>query len=411
MRPGNADKRVILLHLAVVAALFLLQFVLPTYHHGVFARVMVLAVFAMGYNIVFGYTGLLSLGHAMFFCAGLYGAGLTVYHLDWAVPPAFLAGLVSGLVLAVGVGVLALRTTGVAFLIVTLMFGQIFYLLTLYFAEYTRGDDGIVLSQAMRRIHLGDTVVDLTNPATRYLVAWALFSIVLFVTLALVRRPFGRVLIAIRENEERTRLLGYDTFVSKLAAMAVSGVICAAAGAAYALLVALLVYRNVSLRDLGECLWQTMRTCAMLFMIIAAAGMFGHAITLIRLPADVMEAVTALGLSQTGFILVVMIAIFILGMFLETIAIILLLAPLLSSVLPRYGIDPVHFGLLLTLNLAIGANTPPLGIDLMAACRVARIPMRETFGHLPPLLGAMASVTLALAFAPGVVLALPRMLG
>lgn len=236
MRPGNADKRVILLHLAVVAALFLLQFVLPTYHHGVFARVMVLAVFAMGYNIVFGYTGLLSLGHAMFFCAGLYGAGLTVYHLDWAVPPAFLAGLVSGLVLAVGVGVLALRTTGVAFLIVTLMFGQIFYLLTLYFAEYTRGDDGIVLSQAMRRIHLGDTVVDLTNPATRYLVAWALFSIVLFVTLALVRRPFGRVLIAIRENEERTRLLGYDTFVSKLSAMAVSGVICAAAGAAYALL-------------------------------------------------------------------------------------------------------------------------------------------------------------------------------
>jgi TRAP-type C4-dicarboxylate transport system permease large subunit len=100
-----------------------------------------------------------------------------------------------------------------------------------------------------------------------------------------------------------------------------------------------------------------------------------------------------------------------LGTFMETIAIILLLAPLLSSVLPRYGIDPVHFGLLLTLNLAIGANTPPLGIDLMAACRVARIPMRETFRHLPPLLGAMASVTLALAFAPGVVLALPRALG
>jgi branched-chain amino acid transport system permease protein len=236
MRPDKATGRIVLLHLAVVAALFLLQFVLPAYHHGVFARIMVLAVFAMGYNILFGYTGLLSLGHAMFFCAGLYGAGLTVYHLGWSVPPAFLAGLASGLVLSIGIGVLALRTTGVAFLIVTLMFGQIFYLLTLYFAEYTRGDDGIVLSQAMRRVHLGETVIDLTNPATRYLVAWALFSTVLFITLALVRAPFGRVLVAIRENEERTRMLGYDTFVNKLSAMAVSGVICAAAGAAYALL-------------------------------------------------------------------------------------------------------------------------------------------------------------------------------
>jgi branched-chain amino acid transport system permease protein len=236
MRPGSATGRVILLHLAVVAALFALQFVLPVYHHGVFARVMVLAVFAMGYNIVFGYTGLLSLGHAMFFCAGLYGAGLTVYHLDWAVPPAFLAGLASGLVLALGVGVLALRTTGVAFLIVTLMFGQIFYLLTLYFAEYTRGDDGIVLSQAMRRIHLGDTVIDLTNPATRYFVAWALFSVVLFVTLALVRAPLWPR--AGRDPRERGAHppAGLRHLRSKLSAMAVSGVICAAAGAAYALL-------------------------------------------------------------------------------------------------------------------------------------------------------------------------------
>lgn len=233
---GAISVRIVLLHVAVVAVLFLLQFVLPTYHHGVMARVMVLAVFAMGYNLLFGYTGLLSLGHAMFFCAGLYGAGLTVYHLDWAVAPAFLAGLASGLALSLGVGVLVLRTTGPAFLIVTLMFGQIFYLLTLYFAEYTRGDDGIVLSQAMRRLQFGDTVIDLTNPANRYMAAWILFSVVLFITLALVRAPFGRVLIAIRENEERTRMLGYDTFVSKLAAMVASGVICAAAGAAYALL-------------------------------------------------------------------------------------------------------------------------------------------------------------------------------
>jgi branched-chain amino acid transport system permease protein len=112
----------------------------------------------------------------------------------------------------------------------------VFYLLTLYFAEWTRGDEGFVISQEARRITLGDLHFNLTDPATRYMAALALFSVVLLVTLAIVRSAHGRVLVAIRENEERTRMLGYDTFANKLAAVMVSGVICAAAGAAYALL-------------------------------------------------------------------------------------------------------------------------------------------------------------------------------
>lgn len=229
---GALSARVIALHLAVVALLFALQFVLPAYHHGIMARIMVLAVFAMGYNLLFGYTGLLSLGHAMFFSAGLYGAGLTVYHLDWNVPAAFAAGLASGLVLSAAVGFLALRTTGVAFLIVTMMFGQVAYLFTLYFADYTRGEEGLTLPQAARSIG----ALDLTDPTTRYFAALVLFTVALFITLALVRAPFGRVLVAIRENEERTRMLGYDTFRNKLGATIGSGVICAASGAAYVLL-------------------------------------------------------------------------------------------------------------------------------------------------------------------------------
>ena len=78
----EAGSKAIVLHAAVIAALFALGFVLPAYHHGVLARVMVLAVFAMGYNLLFGYAGLLSLGHAMFFAAGLYGAGLTMSTVD-----------------------------------------------------------------------------------------------------------------------------------------------------------------------------------------------------------------------------------------------------------------------------------------------------------------------------------------
>ena len=234
---GRASTgRVVALHAAVIALLFALQFALPAYHHGVFARIMVLAVFAMGYNLLFGYAGLLSLGHAMFFSAGLYGAGLPVYHLGWSVPAGFAGGLLAGVVLAALIGVLALRTTGVAFMIVTMMFAQVFYLTTLYFNVWTGGDQGIVLPQASRVLTAFGGTLDLTDPATRYFVALALFSVVLAAMLVMVRSPFGRVLVAIRENERRTTMLGYDIFANKLVAVVVSGIVCAAAGAAYALL-------------------------------------------------------------------------------------------------------------------------------------------------------------------------------
>ncbi|ESY68741.1 branched-chain amino acid ABC transporter permease [Mesorhizobium sp. M0051] len=224
------------LHLGVIALLFVLSFLLPDYYHGLLARIMVLAVFAMGYNMLFGYVGLLSLGHAMFFAAGLYGAGLAVIHLGWSVPLAFLGGIACGAVLALAIGLLALRTTGVAFMIVTMMFAQVFYLLILYFATWTGGDQGMVVPQPARVLAFGSTSLDLTNPTVRYMTALALFSLVLLVTLAIVRSRYGRVLVAIRENEERTKMLGYDTFSNKLAAVVISGTICAASGAAYALL-------------------------------------------------------------------------------------------------------------------------------------------------------------------------------
>lgn len=236
MNPNVSARSVIALHAAIILLLFVLEFVLPAYHHGVLARVMVLAVFAMGYNLTFGYAGLLSLGHAMFFAAGLYGAGLPLYHLGWGVPAAFAGGIACGAVLGAVIGLLALRTTGVAFMIVTMMFAQVLYLTIFYFGDWTRGDEGLVLPQTQRVLSFAGSQLDLTNPSVRYMVALMLFSVVLVTILAIMRSPFGRVLVAIRENEERTRMLGYDTFANKLIAVVVSGAICAAAGAAYALL-------------------------------------------------------------------------------------------------------------------------------------------------------------------------------
>lgn len=224
------SRKDLITHLGLIAVLFALHFLLPTYHHGIFARVMVLAVYAIGYNIAFGYTGLLSLGHAMFFGAGMYGMGLASYHFAIPALPAWVIGVGCAALLSLVVGVLALRTQDVSFMIVTLMFAQAAYLIILYFSEFTRGDDGFVVPSEMRAIGPWD----LSDENTRYLVALILFAAALMISLWLVRQPFGRVLVALRENEERARLLGYDTGRRKLASLVISGTISGAAGAAYA---------------------------------------------------------------------------------------------------------------------------------------------------------------------------------
>ncbi len=220
------------LHLGLIAVLVIAGLILPAYHQGNLSRILVLATYAIGYNLLFGYTGLLSLGHAMFFGAGMYGLGLAMQHGGLSVVPAFVVGLASAAALSAVVAVLALRTIGVAFMIVTLMFAQTAFLTVLYFGTWTRGDEGFVLQQATRQV----AGLDLSEPTTRYFAALLLFATALFITFALVRARFGRVLVAIRENEERTRMLGYDTMRHKFLAVVISGTLSGAAGAGYGLL-------------------------------------------------------------------------------------------------------------------------------------------------------------------------------
>ncbi|MCF3642680.1 branched-chain amino acid ABC transporter permease [Rhizobium sp. TRM95111] len=259
----SAAPKSALLHLSVLVLLFALQFVLPDYHHLAMTRIMVLAVFAMGYNLLFGYAGLLSLGHAMFFAAGLYGAGMAAYHLGWSVPAAFLAGITAGFVVSLLIGLIALRTTGVAFMIVTMMFAQVAYLASLYFTTYTRGDEGLVMPEAARRFDLLGLTFDLTSPTVRYNIALALLALAVVVCLSIVWGRMGRTLVAIRENEPRTLMLGYDTFRIKLKALVVSGMLSAMAGSAYALLFAYVGSSFASIQYSIE---------ALLFTLLGGAG-------------------------------------------------------------------------------------------------------------------------------------------
>jgi branched-chain amino acid transport system permease protein len=226
--------RVLVLHLAVVALLAAVQLLLPPFHHGMLARIMVLAAYAVGYNVLLGYTGLMSLGHAMFFAAGMYGTGLTIHHLGFGAAAGFLAGAMAGLGAAGLVGLMTLRTTGPAFLIVTMMLAQAFYLATLYWNGITGGDQGFIL--AGLHLELAGRRLALAEPAVKYNVALAVFAACLLTSLWVARSPVGRVLVAVRENEERTRLLGYNTYRYRLFAVLLSGLLAGVAGSAYTLL-------------------------------------------------------------------------------------------------------------------------------------------------------------------------------
>jgi branched-chain amino acid transport system permease protein len=139
------------------------------------------------------------------------------------------AGIGAALLVSLLTGLIVYRTTGVAFLIVTLMLAQAAFLSTLYFNTITLGDQGIVLS--LPPVDLFGTSLRLAEPAVKYNASLIAFALALLLSLWLLRSPFGRVLIAIRENEARTRLLGYNTALYRFTALVISGTLSGLSGA------------------------------------------------------------------------------------------------------------------------------------------------------------------------------------
>jgi len=300
----GAHGRAIALHLGVVLMLFALQFAAGDYLRLSLTRIMLLAIFAMGYNLLYGYTGLLSLGHAMFFAVGLYVAALGTTLVGLSAPPAFIAAIAAGALFSLLIGIVALRASGVAFMIVTLMFSQAAFLTVLYFGNYTRGDEGIVIPETIRRFTIAGLPVDLTDPATRYNLALALLALAMAACLAIVKSPIGRVLIAIRENEQRTAMLGYDVTRYKLFALVVSGTLSALSGAAYALMFAYAGSTLASIQySIHPLLWTLLGGAAtVLGPLLGTALMFGL--------VDLASTFTNANLLAVGVVLIALVLFF-----------------------------------------------------------------------------------------------------
>lgn len=184
----------------------------------------------------------------------------------------------------------------------------------------------------------------------------------------------------------------------------------AAVAVFYALIVGGLVYRELTLADLGPILRQSVLSTAAVMLIIAAAALFSFLISRSGLPREVAGWVTAVFDSPWSFLLAVNILLLAVGMFIETGAAILVLAPILTPIAIQFGIHPVHFGLVMVVNLALGMITPPLGVNLFAACAVAKISIDQMLPHLMRFVLVVLTCLMAVTYMPWISLGLVNLL-
>jgi C4-dicarboxylate transporter DctM subunit len=186
----------------------------------------------------------------------------------------------------------------------------------------------------------------------------------------------------------------------------------AAMGSLLALFVASVIYRTVGLKSIWQSAVDASRTSALLFMILAGASVLGFVLTKMRLPQQIVELVVAADLGVTGFLLVMMALIFVLGMFLESIALILITTPVILPVMQHLGIDPIWYGVLLVINLELAQITPPVGMNLFTIKAITKAPMIEVIkGSAPYVMLLILGMLLVMAM-PEIALWLPStMLG
>lgn len=172
----------------------------------------------------------------------------------------------------------------------------------------------------------------------------------------------------------------------------------------YALVVGMAIYREIRLADLVAILKKSVISSSVIMFVIANAGLFAYLITRAGVPEAIGLWLKEVLQSPALFLLGVNAALFIIGMFIETSAAIIVLAPILAPVALFFGIDPVHFGIVMVVNLALGMITPPFGVNLFAACTVARISLDRIVTQLVPFVLVVLGCLMVITYVPGLAL-------
>lgn len=247
-------------------------------------------LFAMALDILLGYTGLLSFGHAAFWGGSAYVTGLTAINLGGPYYVAVVAGAVFAMLLAVPIGLLSVRRSGIYFAMVTLAFAQMIYFVANRWRDLTGGENGL---QAIPKSFFGISLVE-TESFYFYYSTLPLLGLAAFCAWRIVHSPFGRVLVAIRDNPDRARALGYDVDHYKVLAFVLSAGLAGTAGGVYAI--------SHGFASLQEVAWQTSGK-VVLITVLGGIGTLWGALAGSAAVVTLEDRLAASGFDGTGIIL------------------------------------------------------------------------------------------------------------
>ncbi|YBV96502.1 branched-chain amino acid ABC transporter permease [Phyllobacteriaceae bacterium JZ32] len=248
-KSGAGTLQIALILIAVAALVAAPFFFYPIF----IMKVLCFALFACAFNLLLGYTGLLSFGHAAFFGGAAYFTAHAVK--EWGLTPevGILIGVFGAAALGLVIGFLAIRRQGIYFAMVTLALAQMFYFFCLQ-SDFTKGEDGI---QGVPRGHLFG-LIDLNVPINMYYMVLGIFLIGVFAIWRIINSPFGMILKSVRENEARAISLGYSVGKYKLAAFVMSAALAGLAGATKALVFQFATLTDVTWQMSGEVILMTL---------------------------------------------------------------------------------------------------------------------------------------------------------
>jgi branched-chain amino acid transport system permease protein len=240
--PVGLNRRLLLRGIVTTVVVLLAGFLVPSfisdpYYMNIAADGVVLGILAIGIGFLAHRSGLISLGHTAFYGGAAYGVAIAMAHWGWAPLQAAVFAVIGGTLLAVGIGALAIRTPGMGFLMLTLAFAQAIYQLSILTSvrSVTGAFDGLGLTFEGDQTFLGLTQAELGAADTFWPLAWTALVLITFGLWIVGRSRFGTVLEAIRENEERARFSGFNTYLPRLAAFTISGFCASVAGVLFAL--------------------------------------------------------------------------------------------------------------------------------------------------------------------------------
>lgn len=286
---------------AVIAVLMVFPWAMP--YEALAINILIFGLYAVGFNLLFGYTGMLSFGHAAFLGTGSYLCGIAIVSFGWPWWAAIVAGVVASAAIGLLIGFLAIRTRGIYFSMVTLALGQIVYYAFYKAERWTGGENGL-RGVRVETIDLLGWRLDFVDPLTKYYVILAFVAAALWFISRVLASPFGAVIEAIRENEKRTAACGYDVARAKLLVFVLSAAVCGLAGALRALHLSIVPIDSLHYLQSGQ---------AVMMCLLGGMGTFfgpfvGAAVFLYL--EDVTTTVTTHWMAAVGMIFMVFVLFF-----------------------------------------------------------------------------------------------------